>query len=266
MHREPAVAGQFYPANKDKLRDLIAGFIPQGESRKVMGVVSPHAGYVYSGAVAGQTLAQARIPDRVVILGPNHHGIGHRAALYPAGCWKTPLGEVVIDEPLARTLLERCSLLTEDPAAHRFEHSLEVQVPFLQFLNPQVRIVPICLGRINLAELMAFGRELGTCLKDIKEDILLVASSDMTHYESAAQAREKDTAAVEKILALDPEGLYQVVAARRISMCGVIPTVAMLAACTELGARSATLVRYANSGEITGDTREVVGYAGLVIE
>ncbi|WP_429886199.1 AmmeMemoRadiSam system protein B [Geoalkalibacter halelectricus] len=265
MERQPAVAGQFYPANRDKLRALLAGLVPRTVPSKALGVVSPHAGYVYSGGVAGETLAQVHIPDRVVILGPNHQGLGPSAALYSIGSWQTPLGTVAIDEPLARKLLEDCKLLSADSTAHRFEHSLEVQVPFLQYLNPEVRIVPICLGRVGLDELLSFGADLGECLKQAGGEILMVASSDMTHYESAAQAREKDTAAIDKILALDPEGLYQVVAARHISMCGVIPTVAMLAACRHMGARGATLVRYTNSGAVTGDTREVVGYAGVVI-
>ncbi|WP_305046308.1 AmmeMemoRadiSam system protein B [Geoalkalibacter sp.] len=265
MDREPAVAGQFYPADQEQLRTLLASLIPAGEPGKALGIVSPHAGYVYSGAVAGHTYSQVRIPDKVVILGPNHHGHGQRAALYPAGAWLTPLGRVAIDTLLSQRLRETCTLLAEDALAHRFEHSLEVQVPFLQYLNPQVRIAAICLGRLGLAELLDLGRALGECLKASGEEILLVASSDMTHYESAEQARVKDSAAIGRILALDPEGLYQVVGARRISMCGVLPAVVMLAACRELGASRGRLVQYGNSGDVSGDFHQVVGYAGLVI-
>lgn len=265
MDREPAVAGQFYPADKEKLREIVAGFVPPVERRKAMGVISPHAGYVYSGSVAGRTFAQVEVPDRVVILGPNHHGFGHRAALYPAGAWRTPLGRVAVDAVLSQKLLEKCPLLGEDALAHQMEHSLEVQVPFLQYLNPQLRIAAICLGRLGLAELLELGRCLGECLASFGDEVLLVASSDMTHYESAEQARVKDMAAIEKILALDPAGLHQVVASRNISMCGVLPTVVMLEACRQRGATGARLVQYANSGEVSGDYRQVVGYAGVIV-
>jgi MEMO1 family protein len=267
MEREPAVAGQFYPADKEKLRTMLAAFMPRHENRKVFGVVSPHAGYIYSGGVAGRTFAQVQVPDQVIILGPNHHGVGHHAALYPGGFWQTPLGPVAIAAQLSNLLLENCPALAEDDRAHRFEHSLEVQVPFLQYLNPSVRLVPICLGRLDLQALLELGRQLGNCLKQQENlDVLLVASSDMTHYESAEQAQRKDHAAIEKICALDAEGLYRVVAERRISMCGVLPTVVLLQACKQLGARKASLVEYTNSAAVTGDQREVVGYAGMVIE
>ncbi|WP_305041428.1 AmmeMemoRadiSam system protein B [Geoalkalibacter sp.] len=265
MDREPVVAGQFYPADKEKLRALVAGFVPPGERRKAIGVMSPHAGYVYSGSVAGRTFAQVEVPERVLILGPNHQGLGHRAALYPAGAWRTPLGRVAVDAVLSQKLLEKCPRLAEDALAHRLEHSLEVQVPFLQYLNPQLRIAAICLGRLGLSELLALGRSIGECLHGAGEEILVVASTDMTHYESAERARVKDMAAIERILALDPEGLYQVVSSRNISMCGVLPTVVMLEACRHRGATSACLVQYTNSGEVSGDDRQVVGYAGVVV-
>ncbi len=266
MDRQPAVAGQFYPGQEQQLRDMVAGFMPQTQNRRALGIVSPHAGYLYSGAIAGETFAQIHIPDRVLILGPNHHGVGSGAAVDAAGAWVTPLGRTPIDGELAQTLVENCSLLSADESAHRFEHSLEVQLPFVQYLNPRARIVPICFSRFPLASLIQLGEELGDTLKKHADDILVVASSDMTHYESGEQAREKDTAAIERILDLDPEGLFQVVAQRHITMCGMIPTVVMLAACRRLGAKQASLVRYGNSGEVTGDQREVVGYAGLLVE
>lgn len=267
MEREPAVAGQFYPAHQQKLQAMLAAFMPQCDHRHVFGVISPHAGYIYSGGVAGKTFSRIHIPDQVIILGPNHHGVGHSAALYPAGSWSTPLGSAPIDSQLSALILETCPLVSEDDRAHRFEHSLEVQVPFLQYLNPQVRIVPICLGRLDLPSLLTLGRQLGECLSHLaSKDILLVASSDMTHYESADQAQRKDQMAIEKICALDAEGLYRVVVERRISMCGVLPTVVLIEACKKLGAQRAELVQYSNSGAVTGDTQEVVGYAGLVVE
>jgi AmmeMemoRadiSam system protein B len=225
----------------------------------------PHAGYVYSGAIAGETFARVQIPSRIVIIGPNHHGVGHPAAVFPAGSWLTPLGEAAVDGELADLLLAECPGLSADPSAHRFEHSLEVQVPFIQILNPQAAIVPICLGHLCLEDLLAIGKALGKVLTRFGQNVLLVASTDMTHYEPGDIARGKDRLALDRVLAIDPEGLYRTVCERRISMCGFMPTVMMLAAATELGATTARLVRYGNSGDVTGDQTEVVGYAGVIV-
>jgi len=266
MVRQPAVAGQFYPGRRDDLERLLGELIPRDLPRqKIIGVMAPHAGYVYSGGIAGATFARAEIPDRVVILGPNHHGIGAPQALFTSGAWSTPLGEVSIDADLATRLLQECPRLETDERAHRAEHSLEVMVPFLQELNPKVRIVPICLGRSSLQDLLELGESLGRAVKGIDEPVLLVASTDMTHYESGQAARTKDQLALEQVLALDPAGLYQTVRQYGISMCGVYPVVAMLAAAKVLGAREATLVHYGNSGDVTGDQQQVVGYAGVLV-
>ncbi|MDY6848190.1 MAG: AmmeMemoRadiSam system protein B [Geoalkalibacter sp.] len=266
MVRKPAVAGQFYPGEEQSLRETVAALVPEAEARPAFGVVSPHAGYVYSGAIAGAVFSCVHVPETVVILGPNHHGVGQRAAVYPGGAWETPLGRSEIDAELSRNLVQSCDLLQEDEAAHRFEHSLEVQLPFLQFLNPSLRIVPLCLSHTRPDDLVRLGEQMADVLEKDGREILLVASSDMTHYESAQDAQRKDTAAIDRILALDPVGLYRVVAEQGITMCGVVPTVVMLSACNRLGAKKATLVRYGNSGDVTGDRREVVGYAGLVVE
>jgi len=266
MLRAPAVAGQFYPGRKSVLASELSRLIPAvTDRRRALGVMSPHAGYVYSGAVAGRTFAAVTIPPEVLILGPNHHGVGHQAAVYSRGGWETPLGVVPIAEQLADAVLAACPTTAADTTAHRFEHSLEVQVPFLQSLAPAVAIVPLCIGRVSLDALLALGNGLVAALHTRPVLPLIVASTDMTHFESGESARRKDQMALQHVLALDPEGLYRTVSANRISMCGVLPTVVMLQAARALGATGAELVCYANSGEVTGDQDEVVGYAGVIV-
>jgi MEMO1 family protein len=267
MNRIPAVAGRFYPGKSDELRREVENYtIVAGEKRTAIGVVVPHAGYLYSGAIAGKTFARVLIPRRVIILGPNHHGLGYPAAVYASGTWQTPLGRIPIDESLADAILAGCPGMEADEAAHKFEHSLEVQVPFLQVLAPECSIVPICLGRISRPDLLRFGEDLGQVLCQYPGEVLIVASSDMTHYEPGVVAREKDQLALNRILDLDPQGLYQTVHDGGISMCGVIPVVVMLAAALKIGANKAALVHYGNSGDVTGDQSEVVGYAGVIVE
>lgn len=266
MHRTAAVAGQFYPGQKEALQEQVGNFLQNKiQPQQAVGIMVPHAGYVYSGAIAGQTFGRVKVPDRVVLLGPNHTGYGAPQAVYSAGSWQTPLGDIPIDSCLAEQIIAGCGEATADELAHRYEHSLEVQVPFIQMKAPRARLVPVCLGHAPLQQLLDFGRSLGQLLATQSVPTLLVASSDMTHFESAESARQRDMKALEKILALDAEGLYRLVAAEAISMCGVMPTVVMLAAARELGAHEGTLVRYGTSGETTGDNAEVVGYAGVVI-
>ncbi len=268
MQRHPAVAGQFYPGQSAPLLKMVEGFLAPAlpGNGKAIGIVSPHAGYIYSGRVAGETFASVAVPESVVILGPNHRGHGSRAALFARGSWLSPLGEVNIDEELADSVLRHCPVVTVDEGAHLQEHSLEVQVPFIQARSPKARIVPLCLGMADLKTLLSLGEGLAEALKEGEGETLLVASSDMTHYEPAETARRKDMLAIDHILALDPEGLYGTVRDEGISMCGVVPTVVMLAAARKLGARQGRLVRYANSGEVSGEFSEVVGYAGVVID
>jgi len=267
MIRSPAVAGQFYPSSPEALRQQVSRLLelPATEPVPALGVISPHAGYIYSGRVAGETLGQVVVPPRVIILGPNHHGAGMPLAVSGAEAWSTPLGDVRLDQALREAMLKSIPDLVVDDLAHRFEHSLEVQVPFLQLLQGDLRILPVCVGPLALERLLAIGQALGRLLANFGEPVLMVASSDMTHYEAAGVARRKDLGALDKVLALDAEGLYRKVRSERISMCGVLPSVIMLAAACEMGASSARLVRYAHSGEVTGDDREVVGYAGVVI-
>lgn len=263
MLRTAAVAGQFYPGDKTSLLHDIETMMVSGSAQASIAVMSPHAGYMYSGAVAGKTFSQVKIPEEVVIIGPNHHGRGHGAAVYSHGAWDTPLGRVPVASELAERFLVECPMAAEDSIAHRYEHSLEVQVPFLQYLSSETRILPLCISRLPLQMLLDLGDGLARAISTCAQSPLIVASSDMTHYESGEVARKKDSLALDKVLALDPVGLYEVVHENRISMCGVLPTVVMLRAALALGATNAELVAYSNSGDVTGDQSEVVGYAGV---
>jgi AmmeMemoRadiSam system protein B len=267
MLRRPAVADQFYPGDPSSLRYMIDGYLKDHlEPQKALVAVSPHAGYVYSGRVAGKVLGGVLIPRRVVVLGPNHRGMGADAAVMSEGSWLTPLGQVDLDADLAALLRQNCALVEDDSMAHQFEHSLEVQVPFLQVLNPDFLLTPICLGHLGYNDCLEVGQGLAKTIATIGEEVLMVASTDMTHYESADAAKEKDTKAIERILALDPQGLYDTVRGLGITMCGVLPTTVAMIAAKELGATEVELVAYTNSGETSGDYQQVVGYAGLIIK
>lgn len=268
MIRRPAVAGTFYPADPEALDTeiarLAAGRHPPREPAAIA-VMVPHAGYVYSGGIAARTYLATRLPERVVILGPNHTGMGEPIAVMAEGAWRTPLGDAAIDAPLAGAILERCGAATIDDAAHRREHSLEVQIPFLQRLAPRFTFVPICVGTHRLPRLLDLGRAIAAALQAHPTPTLLVLSSDMSHYISAAEAERLDRQALRPLLALDPEGLHREVTTASISMCGVAPVVAGLEAARVLGARAARLVAYGHSGEQTGDFDSVVAYAGVAV-
>jgi MEMO1 family protein len=268
--REPAVAGRFYPADSLLLAEEVASLLAErpdgrataGPPRPAIGVLAPHAGYMYSGQVAGATYARADVPDRVVILCPNHTGVGKRVAAWPDGAWATPLGRIQVNEAMTRDLLQT-GLASPDREAHRYEHSLEVQLPFLQLRNPEVTIAAVCLGPLSFDRCEELGLQIARVAR--RHQALVVASSDMSHYLPAATARAKDQLALDRVLALDPRGLHEVVSRERISMCGFVPATVMLVAAVEMGAREAELVRYATSGDVTGDDRSVVGYAGVVV-
>ena len=266
MHRRPAVAGRFYPARPQELtRDLERYLERTTPPQQAIGCVVPHAGIMYSGHVAGAVYARLKPASSYIILCPNHTGAGRPLAIMSTGDWETPLGNVPIDSALAEALKRACPALEEDDEAHRFEHSLEVQLPFLQHLQEDFRFVPIAIGVGRYEPLAELGRALARVVEAAGSRPLLVASSDLNHYEPDAVNRVKDRQAIDQILALDPRGLYDTVHRERISMCGFGPTVAVLTAARELGARQAELVRYATSGDITGDRSAVVGYAGIVI-
>ena len=268
MLRSPAVAGQFYPGSEASLINTLNGLVPeiQPEKRKqAIAVVSPHAGYVYSGGVAGETIGRVRVPENVIILGPNHTGQGAPVALMAQGAWDMPMGEVGINGELAGLIAENALDVEIDDMAHRFEHSLEVQVPFLQYMQKNLTIAPIVVSHVPYAVCEAVGQGMAAAVKSFDRPVLIVASTDMTHYESRQAASAKDSLALDRIKALDPEGLYSTVVGRRISMCGIMPTTVALVAALALGAGRAELIRYTDSGETSGDTTHVVGYAGLVI-
>jgi AmmeMemoRadiSam system protein B len=266
MIREPAVAGTFYPSDPKTLEKDIRSYLKKADSQiEAKAVVSPHAGYMYSGAVAGAVYGAVQVRRRCIILGPNHTGRGAPMALYPAGQWRTPLGLVAIDAEMHARLLGECSLLREDHTAHQREHSLEVQVPFLQVLAGDLRLAAICVGAVDLPSLEELGHALARVVQSSKEPVLIVASSDMNHFEAAEVNKRKDDLAIHHVIAVDPEGLHRVVCEEDISMCGFAPAVASLVCCRDLGAKTGELVRYAHSGEVTGDCDEVVSYAGMLV-
>lgn len=264
MIREPVVAGRFYPAAAAALRaDVDRLLSAQGrQAAPAVGVLVPHAGYVYSGAVAGEAYAAVEVPGRALVMGPNHTGLGRaRAARSPADAWRTPLGTVPCD-PLLGAALEAGGVAA-DEAAHAREHSLEVQLPFLQRRQPDLALAALCLAHLSFPECRALAEVVVEAVR--AAPALLVASSDMSHYLPAAQARAADARALEPLLALDAQGLFRRVRDEEISMCGVIPAVVMVLAAVALGAGRAELVRYAHSGEVSGDDDQVVGYAGVLV-
>jgi AmmeMemoRadiSam system protein B len=264
--RHPAVAGRFYPRDPDELRAEARGYLSHTQAPlKAIGCIAPHAGYMYSGHVAGAVFSHIEIPERCVVMCPNHTGMGRPLAIMSEGAWETPLGDVPIDTEVARALKQRFPALQEDSAAHRAEHGAEVELPFLQLRQPKLRFLPIALGTAQFEPLAGLGNALAEVIGSQHDPILIVASSDMNHYESDAITRVKDHRAIERILSLDPRGLYDVVTQQDISMCGFGPAVAMLTAARQLGAKSAELVKYATSGDISGDRDMVVGYAGVVV-
>ncbi|MGA8870811.1 MAG: AmmeMemoRadiSam system protein B [Candidatus Acidiferrales bacterium] len=273
MIRPPAVAGAFYPSNARELARQIDGCTnaataaPAAAAAKIAarGCVVPHAGYMYSGHVAGAVYAAMEIPARCILLGPRHFPRGEAMAILTEGSFATPLGEAQIDSTLARELAYECPRLREDSVAHEREHSLEVQIPFLQRLVGDFRFVPVVLATDRYPAIEELGHAVARVVAAQKEPVLVIASSDMNHYESDAITRAKDERAIARILALDPQGLYDTVRREQISMCGYAATVAMLVAVRDLGATEARLVRYATSGDINGDCERAVGYAGIVI-
>jgi MEMO1 family protein len=267
MHRRPAVAGQFYPGSRSSLENELERLLKLSAApTKALGAVVPHAGYMYSGAIAGEVFGSIDVPRRCIILCPNHTGMGARAAVWEKGRWSIPTGDIPVDEELARRLLASGNDLTADVAAHTGEHSLEVQLPFLLARQPQLTIVPITVGRIPPEACLRMGEAIAATVRAEKEPILIVASTDMNHYEDDRRTRSKDALAIARVEALDPQGLIAVCAEERISMCGVIPTAIAIAACKALGATRARLIQHATSGDVTGDRDSVVGYAGFVIE
>ena len=265
MVRKPAVAGMFYPGDGVRLRAEVERLLqPAEKKRKVLGIIAPHAGYTYSGGCAGSIFGKVKVPDTVIILGVNHRGFGHPFAIDGNDAWQTPMGDIPVAVDLAQSLALESGVFAIDNVASAQEHSLEVQVPFIQAANPQARILPITIASGNLEKLLAGGSELGEVLIG-SDNVLVVASTDMSHYIDAETAKKKDMKAIERILELDPEGLLKTVAREGITMCGVSPTVMMLAAAVKAGARDADVVEYTHSGKVSGDFSEVVAYLSMMI-
>jgi AmmeMemoRadiSam system protein B len=266
MIRPPAVSGRFYPSDEKKLALEIEKYTSSANKKSfARGCVVPHAGYLYSGHVAGAVYSEIEIPARCILLGPRHFPGGEAMAIISEGSWRTPFGDAQIDSELAAELKRACPLLREDRMAHEREHSLEVQIPFLQQLAANLRFVPVVLATQRYQDLETLGHAVARVIAAHTEPVLLIASTDMNHYESDAITRTKDHKAIDRILALDPRGLYDVVRSEGITMCGYAATAAMLIAMRDLGAKDAELIRYATSGDITGDWDQVVGYAGIII-
>jgi MEMO1 family protein len=266
MLRLPAVSGRFYPSNPLELTALVGKYTnapAHSPPIPVRACLVPHAGYAYSGHVTGAVLARIALPKIIIILGVRHHPGGEPVAILSSGAWRTPLGDAAIDEPLAAALREACPMLREDSVAHSAEHSLEVQLPFLQVLVPEFTFVPIALGTVHFEKLVSAGEAIARVLAG-REDVLLLTTSDLNHYEDDATTRVKDRKAIDQLLALDPRALYDTCRNERISMCGLGPAVAMLTALNALGVGRADLVKYATSADVSGDRAAVVGYAGMI--
>lgn len=285
MSRSPAVAGQFYEASRTKLiKSIENSFLGQFGPGKlpiinkeytgnVLGLVSPHAGYVYSGGAASyayDTLAGNGIPDTVVLMGPNHYGLGTSVAVSPDDEWSTPLGTLKIDTDAAAKIIEESKYAELDELAHLKEHSIEVQLPFIQYIsgNKPPRIVPISIAHLTEEDAIALADDLGPAIAKalIGKSAVVIASSDLSHYISRTDAQARDSLAIEQMLKLDSRGLIEVVYGRSITMCGVIGAAVMIEACKAMGAKSARKLTYYTSGDVTGDTSQVVGYGAVSIE
>jgi AmmeMemoRadiSam system protein B len=264
--RPSVVAGSFYPGARGELERRLDDLVAEDRAaHDLLACVSPHAGYVYSGGVAGALFGHLRLPRRIIVLGPNHTGVGADVAVAPHASWSTPLGPQRIDVELARAFLDAVPQAQADDRAHGREHSIEVQLPFLMHRSKELMVLPVCLRHLRLGECLDLGGRIAALIEGIDEPVGIVASSDMTHYQPAEVARSQDRLAIDAVIARDPTELFQVVHGNAITMCGVIPATVAVAAANRLGATAAHLVAYATSGDVTGDNSAVVGYAGMCI-
>ena len=269
MIRNPAVAGQFYSGSKESLIKEVEKLLPASAEKKydAIGVISPHAGYAYSGSVAGSTLSSIKSKPIYIIMGPNHTGLGSPFSLSTSDSWATPLGNVTINKTLAEKILKNCPEISKDEFAHIQEHSIEVQLPILQTLQESFTIVPIVISQSRIEQYRSIGQGIAKSIKELRleKDVTIIASSDMTHYESQDSAEVKDSMAIEAILKLDEEALLKCIEKLDISMCGCAPAAIMIVAAKSLGAKKTKLIKYQTSGDVSGDYSSVVGYAGIVI-
>lgn len=266
--RHPAVSGAFYPSLPGRLRADLREYLARPDApRRALGVLAPHPALLYGGPVAGAAFGSVVVPDTVVVLAPNHTGRTislEGGSILLSRAYRTPLGDVPPEQELGERLLERAgSLLVEDMVAHSQEHGIEVLLPFLQMRNRDVRIVPIVVGWRDWARSRALAAALVEAIGE--RDVLVVASSDLSHYESAAGAEAKDAVLLEAVMALDGEALVRAVALENISMCGVAPTAAACEYARLRGGSEGELVSYSHSGLVNGDVERVVGYAGALL-
>jgi AmmeMemoRadiSam system protein B len=265
MNRQAAVAGRFYPGRPRELEQTVSRLMEPREAHSAIAVMAPHAGYPYSGRTAGRVFASVEVPDRAVVLCPNHTGMGARLAVWPDGAWELPNCRIPVDGDLTDRILASHPAFKADVGAHQTEHAIEVELPFLHARNPAVRIVAIVVARHPRETLIELGQCLAKVVRETNGPVLIVASSDMSHYISALEAAELDRLALDRVEAMDAAGLYDVVETHGITMCGVMPTTITLAAAEALGAHSSRVIDYTHSGLVTGDDRSVVAYAGAVI-
>lgn len=278
--RKAFVANQFYPGDREVLRAAVEAYLKAGKnSEKAAGnppsilaeetaaaIISPHAGYIYSGCIAGRVYAGVTIPDDIILIGPNHTGLGERAAVFAGGEWEVPLGRLRVNEKLSRLVLDKSPSFTADTEAHAEEHSLEVQLPFIYVKNPGASIVPITVMPAKHSECEEMGYALAAAIKEYGKDVLIIVSSDMNHYEPESVTIKKDKIAIDKVLLLDSAGLLDAARKNRITMCGVVPAAIAIAAAKKLGATAGTLIAHSTSGKTSGDYEHVVGYAGIIIK
>lgn len=265
MRRCAAVAGQFYQGDAPTLRRQVEQYVVSGQPQaRIIAALCPHAGLVYSGHVAGAVYSAMTPPETFILLGPNHTGIGAEVSMMGSGDWEIPTACISIDEALAKSILEKVPLVEEDEQAHRFEHSIEVQLPFIVHFSGSARIVPITVMKASLDDCLVIGEGIAEAVREAPYDVAIVASSDMSHYVPDSVAKKLDHLAIKELLDLNPEGLYTTVRRERISMCGYLPATIMLYAARALGAKQGRLIKYATSAEVSGDYDHVVGYAGII--
>ncbi len=268
MNRKPIVNGTFYPANKNDIENLIASYTPDSKKSskiKAKGLILPHAGYIYSGKVAAATVSHALPKKKIIILGTNHTGVGNNFSLWDKGAWEIPFGKIDIDEELASTILDSGDLITADNLAHINEHSIEVELPMLYYFFNNFKIVPICCKHSNLNTYENVANQIYTAIKNISDEILLIASSDLTHYEPDASARKKDSEIIEAIINLDEKNMLKKIDKFNISMCGAAPVAILISCLKKIKAVKSQIIMYQTSGDTSGDYNSVVGYLGALI-
>ena len=266
MIRKAAWAGRFYPRTEKDIRLQLADYSGKVEKKiNAKAVIVPHAGYIYSGRVAGEVYSRTALPNRFIIVSPNHWEGRTSVAMDTNDQWETPLGIVSLDTDLIGLISKYTDKIKKTSVAHEKEHAIEVQLPFLQYhLNNDFRFVPVTMLTPGISVLNDIARAFTSAIKDAGDDVLLIASSDMSHYVSQSEAQRLDGMAIEKMLSLEPLGLYKTVTENGISMCGLQAVYTVMTAALKLGCVKADLIKYSTSGDTSGDYDEVVGYAGVI--